>query len=99
MQATLALCAAGILTVDALASTYARMLRRVSDYNRLRREREALNGQYRRLGSAARQSSAQLGSPEWPAAGLGLDHGFRLATEYGHLSRVCVRMGETLKRG
>lgn len=67
MRATLALCAAGILTVDALASTYARILLRVFDYNCLRREREALNGQYERLASTARQSSAQLGLPEWPA--------------------------------
>ena len=64
VQVSLALCAAGILTVAALASTDARMSLRVSDYHRLRREREALNRQPRRLKSAARQSSGQRGPLE-----------------------------------
>jgi len=75
VEIVLALCAAGILTVAALANTYAWMLFRVSNYNSLRREREALNGQYRRLESAARQSNSQLRSLESLAAEIGLAHG------------------------
>jgi uncharacterized protein with PIN domain len=66
VQATLALCAAGILSVAALASTYARMLLRVSDCDRLWWEGEAFKGQYQRLESAARQSSPSSGrSSRW----------------------------------
>jgi murein DD-endopeptidase MepM/ murein hydrolase activator NlpD len=72
----LALCAAGVLTIAALASTYARMLFRVANYNSLRQEREALNDRCRHLESAARQSGDQLGSLESLGAELGLAHGF-----------------------
>jgi len=76
VQVILALCAVGILSVAAMASTYAWTLLKVSDYNRLRWEREALNGQHQRLESAARQSSAQLGSLESLGVDVGLTQGY-----------------------
>jgi len=58
----LALSAVGIMTVAALANSYARMLLKVSNYNNVRSEREALKNQYRTLESAVTSTNAKLDS-------------------------------------
>ncbi len=66
----------GIMTVVALANSYARMLLKVSNYNSLRREREALRSQYRTLENAVNQTNAKLGSLEALATEVALTYGF-----------------------
>jgi murein DD-endopeptidase MepM/ murein hydrolase activator NlpD len=66
----------GIITVAALASSYARMLLKVSSYNSLRTEREALKTQYRTLESVVAQTNAKLGSLQSLAAEVALTYGF-----------------------
>jgi len=52
------------------------MLLKVSNYNSLRREREALKSQYRTLENAVNQTNAKLGSLEALAAEVALTYGF-----------------------
>jgi murein DD-endopeptidase MepM/ murein hydrolase activator NlpD len=66
----------GIMTVAALASSYARMLLKVSNYNNLRTEREALKTQYRTLESVVSQTNAKLDSLQSLAAEVALTYGF-----------------------
>jgi len=66
----------GIMTVAALASSYARMLLKVSSYNNLRTEREALKTQYRTLENVVSQTNAKLGSLQSLAAEVALTYGF-----------------------
>jgi len=66
----------GIMTVAALASSYARMLLKVSNYNNLRTEREALKTQYRTLESVVSQTNAKLGSLQSLATEVALTYGF-----------------------
>jgi murein DD-endopeptidase MepM/ murein hydrolase activator NlpD len=66
----------GIMTVAVLASTYARMLLKVSNYNNLRTEREALKTQYRTLENVVSQTNAKLGSLQSLAAEVALTYGF-----------------------
>jgi murein DD-endopeptidase MepM/ murein hydrolase activator NlpD len=66
----------GVMTVAVLASTYARMLLKVSNYNNLRTEREALKTQYRTLESVVSQTNAKLGSLQSLAAEVALTYGF-----------------------
>jgi len=72
----LALSAVGIMTVAALANSYARMLLKVSNYNSLRSEREALKTQYRTLESAVTSTNAKLDSLQSLAAEVALTYGF-----------------------
>ncbi len=72
----LAFSAVGIVTVAALAESYARMLLKVSNYNTLRADREALKSQYRSLENAVNQSNAKLGSLESLATEVALTYGF-----------------------
>lgn len=72
----LAFSVVGIMTVAALASSYARMLLKVSNYNSLRTEREALKSQYRTLENAVTQTNAKLGSLQSLAAEVALTYGF-----------------------
>jgi len=72
----LALSAVGIMTVAALANSYARMLLKVSNYNNLRSEREALKTQYRTLESAVTSTNAKLDSLQSLAAEVALTYGF-----------------------
>ncbi len=76
VQLVLAFSAVGILTVAALASTYARMLFKVSNYNNIRLEREALKAQYRNLENVVSQSNAELDSLHSLAAEVTLAYGF-----------------------
>lgn len=72
----LVLSAVGILTVVGLANSYARMLLKVSNYNVLRTEREALKTQYRTLENVVTQTNAKLGSLQSLAAEVALSYGF-----------------------
>jgi murein DD-endopeptidase MepM/ murein hydrolase activator NlpD len=66
----------GVTTVVALGSSYARMLLKVSDYNTVRAEREALRTQYRSLESAAHQTNTKLDSLQTLATEVALAYGF-----------------------
>jgi murein DD-endopeptidase MepM/ murein hydrolase activator NlpD len=72
----LALSAVGIMTVAALANSYARMLLKVSNYNNLRSERETLKTQYRTLESTVTSTNAKLDSLQSLAAEVALTYGF-----------------------
>jgi murein DD-endopeptidase MepM/ murein hydrolase activator NlpD len=72
----LAFSVVGIMTVAALASSYARMLLKVSNYNNLRTEREALKTQYRSLENVVTQTNAKLGSLQSLASEVALTYGF-----------------------
>jgi murein DD-endopeptidase MepM/ murein hydrolase activator NlpD len=72
----LALSVVGIMTIAALANSYARMLLKVSNYNSLRTEREALKTQNRSLENAVSQTNAKLGSLESLATEVALTYGF-----------------------
>jgi murein DD-endopeptidase MepM/ murein hydrolase activator NlpD len=72
----LAFSVVGIMTVAALANSYARMLLKVSNYNSLRSEREALKTQYRTLESTVTSTNAKLDSLQSLAAEVALTYGF-----------------------
>lgn len=72
----LAFSVVGVLTVAALANSYARMLLKVSNYNSLRTEREALKSQYRTLENVVSQTNAKLDSLQSLAAEVALTYGF-----------------------
>ncbi|MFB3922421.1 MAG: M23 family metallopeptidase [Terriglobia bacterium] len=72
----LAFSVVGIMTIAALASSYARMLLKVSNYNNLRTEREALKTQYRTLENVVTQTNAKLGSLQSLASEVALTYGF-----------------------
>jgi murein DD-endopeptidase MepM/ murein hydrolase activator NlpD len=72
----LALSVVGIMTIAALANSYARMLLKVSNYNSLRTEREALKTQNRSLENVVSQTNAKLGSLESLATEVALTYGF-----------------------
>ena len=72
----LALSAVGVMTVAALANSYARMLLKVSNYNNLRSERETLKTQYRTLESTVTSTNAKLDSLQSLAAEVALTYGF-----------------------
>jgi murein DD-endopeptidase MepM/ murein hydrolase activator NlpD len=66
----------GIMTVAALANSYARMLLKVSNYNNLRTERETLRTQNRTLESVVSQANAKLDSLQSLAAEVAVSYGF-----------------------
>jgi len=72
----LALSVVGIMTVAALANSYARMLLKVANYNSLRTEREVLKSQNQKLENAVTQSNAKLGSLESLATEVAWAYGF-----------------------
>lgn len=72
----LAFYVVGVITVAALANTYAKMLFKVSDYNSLRAERDALRIQNRALESAVSRTNARLDSLQSLAAEVALTYGF-----------------------
>ena len=76
LHLVLALSVVGIMTVAALANSYARMLLKVSNYNNLRSEREALKTQYRTLESTVTSTNAKLDSLQSLAAEVALTYGF-----------------------
>jgi len=66
----------GLITVAALASSYARMLLKVSHYNSMRSEREALKSQFRTLENTVIQTNAKLDSLQSLATEVALTYGF-----------------------
>lgn len=72
----LALSLVGVTTVVALASSYTRMLLKVSDYNNMRADREALKDQYRSLQDVVSQTNEKLNSLESLATEVALTYGF-----------------------
>jgi murein DD-endopeptidase MepM/ murein hydrolase activator NlpD len=72
----LAFSAVGILTVAALASSYSRMLLKVSDYNSLTSEREAMKTRVRTLENAVSRTNAKLDSLESLATEVAFTYGF-----------------------
>jgi len=66
----------GIITFAAMMNSYARMLIKVSDYNSVRRQREALQTQYKSLENEVTQTKSKLGSLETLAAEVALTYGF-----------------------
>ena len=72
----LAFSVVGIVTVTALVDSYARMLLKVSNYNNLRTEREALKIQYRTLENVVGQTNTKLNSLQSLAAEVALTYGF-----------------------
>ncbi len=61
----------GVMTVAALANSYARMLLKVSNYNTLRTEREALKSQNRSLENVVTTETAKLDSLQSLASEVG----------------------------
>jgi murein DD-endopeptidase MepM/ murein hydrolase activator NlpD len=72
----LALSVVGIMTIAALANSYARMLLKVSNYNNLRTEREALKTQNRSLENVVTTTNAKLDSLQSLASEVALTYGF-----------------------
>ena len=72
----LALSLVGVVTVAALASSYARMLLKVSNYNNVRSEREALKSKYRTLENVISQTNTKVDSLQSLAAEVALTYGF-----------------------
>jgi murein DD-endopeptidase MepM/ murein hydrolase activator NlpD len=67
---------AGIIALGALINSYARMLLKVSNYDNVRSEREALKTQYRTLENVVSQTNAKLNSLQSLAAEVALTYGF-----------------------
>jgi len=72
----LAFSVVGIMTIAALANSYARMLLKVSNYNSLRTEREALKTQNRSLENVVTTTNAKLDSLQSLASEVALTYGF-----------------------
>ncbi len=72
----LALSVAGIMGITALANSYARMLLKVSRYNNLRLESEALKTQNRSLETTVDHTNKKLVSLESLASDVALTYGF-----------------------
>lgn len=76
MHLILAFSIVGVVAIAALASSYARMLLKVANYNSLRTEREALKNQFRSLENTVTQTNAKLDSLQSLAAEVALAYGF-----------------------
>lgn len=72
----LVFCVIGVMTMVALGTSYARMLLKVSDYNNVRAEREALKNRYRSLENVVTQTNAKLDSLQSLATEVALAYGF-----------------------
>lgn len=72
----LAFSVVGIMTIAALANSYARMLLKVANYNSLRTEREALKTQNRSLENVVTTTNAKLDSLQSLATEVALTYGF-----------------------
>jgi murein DD-endopeptidase MepM/ murein hydrolase activator NlpD len=76
MHVMVGLSLAGVIALGALANSYARMLLKVSDYDDVRNEHEALKTQYRTLENVVSQTNAKLDSLQSLAAEVALTYGF-----------------------
>ena len=72
----LGLCVLGLLMVAGLATSYARMLVKVSNYNTVRSEREALKKQYHSLEDRVSRANVKLNSLQSLATEVALTYGF-----------------------
>jgi len=72
----LACSVVGIMTIAALANSYARMLLKVSNYNNLRSQSEALKSQNRSLENVVTTENAKLDSLQSLASEVALTYGF-----------------------
>jgi len=72
----LGLSIGAIVTVAALATSYTRMLLKVSNNNDVRADREALKSNYRVLQKVVTETNAKLGSLESLATDVALSYGF-----------------------
>ncbi len=72
----LAFSVVGIVTVAAFATSYARMLLKVSNYNDVRADRESLRSQYQTLQNVVTETNAKLGSLQSLATEVALTYGF-----------------------
>lgn len=66
----------GICMVAGLATSYARMLMKVSNYNNVRSEREALKKQYHNLEEKVSQTNVKLNSLQTLASEVAVTYGF-----------------------
>ena len=76
VHVALVFCVIGVMTMVALGTSYARMLLKVSDYNNVRAEREAIKTQYRSLETVVTQTNAKLDSLQSLATEVALAYGF-----------------------
>src|SRR5437660_3818495 len=76
MHLIVGLSVAGLVALGALANSYARMLLKVSNYNDVRNDREALKSQYRTLENVMSQTNTKLDSLQSLAAEVALTYGF-----------------------
>jgi murein DD-endopeptidase MepM/ murein hydrolase activator NlpD len=76
LHAVLALSAIGLVMVFGMVTSYARMLWKVSNYNRVRSEREALKTQYLNLEGRESLTKAKLDSLQALASEVALSYGF-----------------------
>ena len=81
MHTLAGLCLIGLIALGAMVNSYARMLLKVSDYNNVRNEREALKTQYRTLENVVSQTNAKLSSLQSLAAEVALTYGFGQARQ------------------
>ncbi len=72
----LGLSLVGIVMLAGLATSYARMLVKVSNYNTVRSEREALKKQFRTLESKVSRANVKLSSLQTLAAEVAVTYGF-----------------------
>src|SRR5215831_15051791 len=79
----LAFAVIGVMAMAILASTYARMLAKVSHYNDLRSEHKVLEGQYRNLENVVNQTNVKLDSLQSLATEVALTYGFGEARRPG----------------
>lgn len=66
----------GVMSMVAMVNSYARMVLKVSDYNSVRAEREALKSQYRSLETEVTETHAKLDSLQSLATEVALTYGF-----------------------
>src|SRR5579875_3804251 len=75
LYALVALSLMGVVTLTALANSYARMLLKVSNYNDLRADRQALKTKYRILQTVVNHTNTQLSSLESLASEVAASYG------------------------
>ena len=73
-----------LLAAGLMATSYARMLWKVANYNDVRNEREALKTQYKALKSTVKQTDAKLASLQTLASEVAIAYGFRRARQPGY---------------
>src|SRR5690348_17979567 len=72
----LVLSVAGVMMLAGLATSYARMLMKVSNYNAVRSERETLKEQFHTLEGKVSRANVKLNSLQTLAAEVAVTYGF-----------------------